>query len=62
MISAKVMFNNSKYNYITSLSAQCAKQDAQDYFIGQTFDVGVYPIENMQTCIGIEYSKSEVTA
>ena len=62
MISAKVMFNDSKYNYMTSLSAQCAKQDAQDYFIGQTFDVGVYPIENMQTCIGIEYSKSEVTA
>jgi hypothetical protein len=59
---AKVMFNNSKYNYMTSLSAQCAKQDAQDYFIGGTFDVGVYPIENMQTCIGIEYSKSEVTA
>lgn len=60
MKSAKVMFKNSKYNYITSLSAQCAKQDAQDYFIGQTFDVGVYPKENMQTCIGIEYSKSEV--
>ena len=58
---AKVMFNDSKYNYMTSLSAQCAKQDAQDYFIGQTFDVGVYPIENIQTCIGIEYSKSEVT-
>ena len=61
MISAKVMFNNSKYNYITSLSAQCTKQDAQDYFIGQTFDEGVYPIENMQACTGIEYSKSEVT-
>jgi hypothetical protein len=56
----KVMFNDSKYNYMTSLSTQCAKQDAQDYFIGQTFDVGVYPVENMQTCIGIEYSKSEV--
>ena len=57
---AKIMFNDSKYNYMTSLSAQSAKQDAEDYFIGKTFDVGVYPIENMQTCIGIEYSKCEV--
>jgi hypothetical protein len=62
MNKAKVMFNDPKHNYLTSLSAQCTKQDAQDYFIGQTLDVGVYPVENMQVCTGIEYSKSEVIA
>jgi hypothetical protein len=53
--SVKVKFANSDYDYITSVSAQTTEESAKDYFIGQTFDRGTYPVEDMQKVISIEF-------
>ena len=39
---------------VTSMAAGITLEDAQNYFIGHYFDVGAYPIENMQTAISVE--------
>lgn len=51
----KVKFANPKYNYETSVSGEITEQEARKYFVGQTFDMGVYPKENMQKVIDIEF-------
>jgi hypothetical protein len=51
----KVKFANNKLNYITSINSSATLQDVQNYYINQYFNVGSYPIENMQQCIDIEY-------
>jgi hypothetical protein len=56
----KVMFNNPKYNYITSVSPVVTQIAAEDYFVGNTFNVGDYPEDIFLGCIGIEYNGKEV--
>lgn len=56
MNTVKVMFRDPKYNYITSLSARSTKADAEDYFVNQPFNVGDYPRDDYQVCVGIEYN------
>lgn len=51
----KVKFENPKYNYETNVSGDVTEEEAKKYFIGKMFDVGVYPKENMQKSIGIEF-------
>lgn len=51
--AVKVIFANPAYNYITSVSATTTKKSAEEYFVGQKFNLGSYPIENMQKCIKI---------
>ncbi len=55
MNSVKVIFNDSKFNYITTVSNQTTKQKAINYFVNTFFDVGMFPIENMQKCIKIAF-------
>jgi len=57
MNTVKVIFANSRYNYTTSVSAQTSEADARKYFIGQYFDMGTFPKENMQRVIDIEYTR-----
>ena len=54
--SVKVLFEDCKHNYTTSVSPSTNHESAKDYFVGKSFNVGVFPIENFQKCIGIEYT------
>lgn len=54
--SVKVMFQDSQYNYETNVSAETNKESSEKYFIGKFFDMGVFPIENLQKCINIEFT------
>jgi hypothetical protein len=54
--SVKVMFQDSQYNYETNVSAETTKESAEAYFLNTLFDVGVFPRENMQECISIEFT------
>ncbi len=51
----KVKFSNPKFNYTTNLSGDISEKEAKNYFVGQKFDVGVYPKENMQQVIDIDF-------
>jgi len=42
----------------TSMAAHVTLEDARAYFIGQKFDLGVYPIENMQEAVKVEQIKT----
>ena len=55
----KVIFENPEYNYTTNVGAKITESEARKYFVGKMFDVGVYPKENMQKAIDIEFSKSK---
>jgi hypothetical protein len=55
MPAVKVLFEESKYNYTTSVSYETDEKEANKYFIGTVFNVGEYPQEIMKKCIGIEY-------
>lgn len=56
-VSVLVKFKNEKYNYTTPVSGTASISDTYAYFVGQWLDMGTYPIENMQQCIGIEIVK-----
>lgn len=63
MNSVQVMFNDPKYNYITSVSAQSTEQSCNDYFVGYAFNMGQYPKDDYQQCTSIEFiNHNEVTA
>lgn len=53
--SVKVLFADSRYNYTTNVSSQSTEETARDYFVGKSFDFGIYPNEDFQKCIGIEF-------
>ena len=52
--SVQVLFEDEKYNYWTSVSAETTKESATDYFKGQVFNLGQLE-DNLQTCIGINF-------
>ena len=54
--TVKVLFTDSKYNYETNVSANSTEQTAKEYFVNKYFDLGVYPKEDMQKCIGIKFN------
>jgi len=63
MNSVQVMFNDPKYNYITSVSAQSSEKSCTDYFVGETFNMGQYPKDDYQRCVNIKFiNNNEVTA
>lgn len=53
-VTVLVKFRNESYNYKTSVSGAAGDDSIRAYFVGQAFDVGSYPVENVQRCIGIE--------
>lgn len=57
--SVEVIFENPKHNYVTNMAKNVTREDAMNYFIGKKFNVGVFPNENLQKVIDIEYSDSE---
>lgn len=52
---AHIMFKNSNHGYVTDLSVNTTVESVTDYFLHTSFDVGIYPTENMQSCIGIHF-------
>ena len=54
--SCKVHFEDSSFDYETSLSADTTEITAMQYFVGTKFNVGSYPQEIMRTCIGITFT------
>lgn len=59
--SVKVIFADSQYNYKTNVSSNSTEQTAKEYFVNKTFDLGIYPKEDMQKCIGIEFTDNNKT-
>lgn len=55
MKAIKVIFLDSKYNYVTSVNPQACEEGLKRYFIGSLFNIGRFPIENFQKCINIEF-------
>lgn len=53
--SVKVLFADPSYNYMTNVSAQSTKETVSKYFLGARLNMGAYPVEDMQTCIGVEF-------
>ncbi len=53
-----VFFADEKYNYSTSVSAQATEESAREYFVGKFFDMGIFPVENMQQCTGILFTSN----
>ena len=54
--TVKVLFANEAYNYITSVAKTITKAEAEKYFVGKSFDIGIFPKDDYQECIGIEYT------
>ena len=53
--TVRVLFEDPSYNYATNVAADVTEDQARAYFVGQTFDVGVYPAEDLRRCKGIEF-------
>jgi hypothetical protein len=60
--SVKVIFENPKYNYTTDVSSSTTEASAKKYFVGKFFNVGIYPIENLQKCIGIKFNNGKIVS
>lgn len=61
MKSVKVIFENPIYNYITSVNPKTTDEENRKYFVNAIFDVGVFPKENPQKCIDIEFLNTNTT-
>jgi len=60
--SVEVLFDDPKYNYMTSTSPQSTERSCKDYFVGETFNLGTYPKDDYQRCVDINFlGNNEVT-
>ena len=57
MGSVTVKFKDPEHNYTTSVSPLATEESVRRYFVGKKFDVGVYPHEDMQEVIDIDFEK-----
>ena len=55
--AVEVHFDNSEYDYITNVSSNSTKVSCELYFVGQYFNVAIYPNENLQKCKSITFIK-----
>lgn len=55
--SVKVFFEDSQYDYTTSVSSTIDEKAAKDYFVDKMFSVERYPLEVFKKCIKIEFKK-----
>lgn len=52
--SVKVIFEDDRYNYWTSVSAETTKESAADYFVGKALNLGQTE-DNIQTVTAIDF-------
>jgi hypothetical protein len=57
MNSVKVKFTDSSYDYWTSVAPHITEAEANRYFVGAWMDMGVFPKEDLQKCIAIEFKQ-----
>lgn len=55
--TVEVIFKNPQYNYKTAVNAKSSKESLIEYFVGTSFDLGVFPKEDFQKCIDIKIIK-----
>lgn len=48
------MFEDQANNYKTPVNGKLTDQEIKEYFINNVFNVGAYPVENVQICINVE--------
>jgi hypothetical protein len=53
-----VKFEDSSYNYSTSVSAQTDEESARKYFVGTIFNLG-HLKDDLQTCIDIVWERGD---
>lgn len=51
--TVEVIFKNPEHNYKTSVNPQSLDKSLNEYFVNTWFNLGAYPVENMQQCIKI---------
>lgn len=56
MHTVLVRFENSDYNYQTSVSEQTTEESATAYFVGKSFNFGNDSLEDFQTCKSIVFN------
>lgn len=54
--TVRVVFRDAEYDYTTNVSSECTKKDCDKYFIDNYFDMGRFPQENLQKCVGIIFT------
>ena len=54
--TVKVFFKDSAYDYTTAVAYDVDREQARDYFVGETFDVGVFPQEKRLVCVAIKFT------
>jgi hypothetical protein len=59
LASVDVIFENPDYNYSTSINPDASEEEIRKYFVGNMFDMGVYPSENFQKVIDIRYNRNK---
>jgi len=50
-----VIFSNPKFNYSTNVNSELTEKEARDYFVGNIFNVGSFPKEQMEDVIDIKF-------
>ena len=58
--TVKVHFENSELDYETDVSTNTTEILAIEYFVGKYFDMGKYPAENMQKCISVTFTDTNL--
>jgi len=58
--TVKVKFKDPQYNYITNVSSQTTARAAENYFVGNHFNVASFPGENFQRCMAIDFIENKV--
>lgn len=59
MLNWVEVFTTCGHSWKTSVSSQTTKEDAEKYFVGQMFNIGVFPEEKMAKVARIEFHQGE---
>ena len=51
MLKTVKVTTDSGYTYETNVSEQSTKESINDYFVGNRIDIGVFPVERMETVV-----------
>jgi len=53
LISVKCFYANGETTS-TNVNGQCSNEEIEKYFVGQYFDLGIYPVGDMVKCVNVE--------
>jgi hypothetical protein len=61
MLKSAKLTTTTGYTWKTSISATASYESTIEYFLGKYFDVGIYPIENLEKVVKIEIFDAKTT-